>query len=103
MTLSYDSAIEFVAVMNNDFFNSLSAKNQEIITKAAAKVEKQLRDEVYGGEAAVVKEVADKINVVRLTSEERQLWIEATKSVIDKFAAERGDVAVEAIKAANSL
>jgi len=103
MTLSYDSAIEFVAVMNNDFFNSLSQKNQDIITKAAAIVEKQLRDEVYGGEAAVVKEVSDKINVVKLTKEERMVWVEATKSVIDKFAAERGDVAVQAIKAANGL
>ncbi len=103
MTLSYDSAIEFVAVMNNDFFNSLSKKNQDIITKAAATVEKQLRDEVYGGEAAVVKEVADKINVVTLTKEERAQWVDATKSVVDKFAAERGDVAVQAIKAAKGL
>ncbi len=103
MTLSYDSAIEFVAVMNNDFFNSLSKKNQDIITKAAATVEKQLRDEVYGGEAAVVKEVADKINVVTLTKEERAQWVDATKSVVEKFAAERGDVAVQAIKAANGL
>ncbi len=103
MTLSYDSAIEFVAVMNNDFFNSLSKKNQDIITKAAAIVEKQLRDEVYGGEAAVVKEVADKINVVRLTDDERAQWVEATKSVIDKFAAERGDVAVQAIAAARGM
>ncbi len=103
MTLSYDSAIEFVAVMNNDFFNSLSAKNQAIITKAAAMVEKQLRDEVYGGEAAVVKEVSSKINVVTLTKQERAAWVEATKSVVDKFASERGDVAVQAIKAAKGL
>ncbi len=103
MTLSYDSAIEFVAVMNNDFFNSLSAKNQAIITKAAAIVEKQLRDEVYGGEAAVVKEVAGKINVVELTAEERAVWVEATKSVVDKFANERGEVAVKAIEAAKGL
>ena len=103
MTLSYDSAIEFVAVMNKDFFNSLSQKNQDIITKAAAIVEKQLRDEVYGGEAAVVKEVADKINVVELSGAERAQWVEATKSVIDKFAAERGEVAVQAIAAAKGL
>ncbi len=103
MTLSYDSAIEFVAVMNNDFFNSLSPKNQKIIMKAAGVVEKQLRDQVYGGEEAMVKEVADKINVVRLTDAERAKWKEATKSVIDKFASERGKVAVEAINAAKGL
>jgi len=103
MTLSYDSAIEFVAVMNNDFFNSLSAKNQEIILKAASTVEKQLRDAVYSGEDAMVKEVSGKINVVRLTPEERAQWVEATKSVVAKFAAERGDVAVKAIEAAKGL
>ncbi|MCF6303247.1 MAG: TRAP transporter substrate-binding protein DctP [Devosiaceae bacterium] len=103
MTLSYDSAIEFVAVMNNDFFNSLSQKNQDIITKASAMVEQQLRDEVYGGEAAMVKEVADKINVVELTAEERALWVEATKSVAEKFATERGEVAVQAIEAARGM
>jgi len=103
MTLSFDSAIEFVAVMNNDFFNSLSQKNQDIITKASAMVEQQLRDEVYGGEAAMVKEVADKINVVELTAEERALWVEATKSVAEKFASERGEVAVQAIEAARGM
>jgi len=103
MTLSYDSAIEFVAIINNDFFNSLSAEHQAIILKAAAIVEQQLRDEVYGGEAAMVKEVADKINVVELTADERAVWVEATKSVADKFASERGDVAVQAIEAAKGL
>ncbi len=103
MTVSYDSAIEFVAVMNSDFFNSLSKKNQDIIMSAAAVVEKQLRDEVYGNEAGMIKEVADKINVVTLTAEERALWVEATKSVEAKFAAERGQVAVEAIKAAKGM
>ncbi len=102
VTLSYDSAIEFVAVMNNDFFNSLSAENQKIITDAAATVEKQLRDQVYSEEATMIEEMSSKINVVTLTDDERALWVDATKSVIDKFAAERGEVAVKAIKAAKN-
>jgi len=103
MTLSYDSAIEFVAVMNNDFFNSLSAENQKIIMDAAIKVEKDLRDQVYSGETAMVKEVADKINVVELTEAERAQWVEATKSVVDRFAQENGQRAASVIKAAQGL
>ena len=103
MTLSYDSAIEFVAVMNNDFFNSLSAENQKIIMDAAIKVEKDLRDQVYSGETAMVKEVADKINVVELTDAERAQWVEATKSVVDRFAQENGERAASVIKAAQGL
>ncbi len=103
MTASYDSAIEFVAVMNNDFFNSLSKKNQMIITKAAATVEKQLREEVYSGEAAMVEELRANINVVELSADERAMWVDATKSVIEKFVTEAGPVAKEAIQAANGL
>jgi len=103
MTLSYDSAIEFVAVMNNDFFNSLSAENQKIIMDAAAKVEKDLRDQVYSGEASMVKEVADKINVVELTDAERAQWVEATKSVADRFVQENGQFAAKVIEAAQGL
>jgi len=103
MTVSYDSAIEFVAVMNNDFFNSLSAKNQAIITKAAAVVEKQLRDQIYSGEKTMVDEVRSKINVVELTGAERAKWVKATKSVVDKFAKEAGPTAAAAIAAAGKL
>lgn len=103
MTLSYDSAIEFVAVMNNDFFNSLSAENQKIIMDASAIVEKQLRDQVYSGEADMVKEVADKINVVELTDAERAQWVEATKSVAERFVEENGELAAKVIEAAQSL
>lgn len=103
MTASYDSAIEFVAVMNNDFFNSLSKENQMIITKAAATVEKQLRDQVYSGEAAMVEELRSNMKVVELKADERAMWVKATKSVIDKFVTNAGPTAKAAIKAANGL
>jgi C4-dicarboxylate-binding protein DctP len=103
MTLSYDSAIEFVAVINNDFYEGLSAENKAIIDKAADMVEKQLRDEVYSGEAAMVKEVASKINVVELTEAERAKWVEATKSVVEKFSKAAGETGAKAIAAAEKL
>jgi C4-dicarboxylate-binding protein DctP len=103
MTLSYDSAIEFVAVMNNDFFNSLSKAHQTIILNAAARVEKELRDQVYAGEANMVKEVADKINVIRLSDSERAQWVNATKSVVDRFVDENGSVARQVVAAGRDL
>jgi len=103
MTVSYDSAIEFVAVMNGKFFDGLSAKNQAIITKAAATVEKQLRDQIYSGETKMVDEVRSKINVVELTADERAKWVAATKSVVTKFSEKAGPTAVAAIAAAGKL
>ncbi len=103
MTLSYDSAIEFVAIINNDFFNSLSAEHQAIISKAAATVEKQLRDQVYSGEDAMVKEVSDKINVIKLTDDERKQWVDATATVVDRFVKENGDLAAKVVEAGRNL
>lgn len=103
MTLSYDSAIEFVAVMNNDFFNGLSEDHQAIILDAAAIVEQALRDEVYAGEVDMIKDVADKINVVELNKEERQQWVDATQTVAERFVKENGDVAAKVVEAGRAL
>lgn len=99
MTLSFDSAIEFVAIINNKFFNGLSKKNQDIILKAAKTVEKQLRDSIYAKEAADVKWLRSKMTVVDLTDAERAKWRQATKGVVDRFRKERGAVAVKVLKA----
>ncbi|SFK44947.1 C4-dicarboxylate-binding protein DctP [Pseudovibrio ascidiaceicola] len=103
MTLSYDFAIEFVAVINNEFFEGLSAENQKIILDAAATVEKQLRDQVYSGEDALVESVKDKINVIRLSDEERAKWVKATASVQDRFVEAAGPVGQQTIDAAKGM
>ena len=103
VTLSYDSAIEFVAVMNNDFFESLSAEHQAIVMESAAIVEANLRDSIYSQEAEAVAEVSSKMTVVELTDAERAEWVSATAGVVDRFVAEAGDAgsaAVAAVRAA---
>lgn len=99
MTLSYDSAIEFVAVMNNDFFEGLSEEHQAIIMDAAAVVEAKLRDAIYTQEAEAVAEVSSKMTAIELTDAERAEWVTATAGVIDRFVAEAGDAAVAAVSA----
>ena len=98
MTLSFDSAIEFVAIMNGKFFDSLSKKHQEIIVKAARTVEQQLRDHIYTQESEDVKLLRTKMNVIDLTDAEREQWRSATKGVGDKFAKERGPLAAKIIE-----
>ncbi len=102
VTLSYDSVIEFVAIINNKFFNSLSAKNQKVIMDAAAIVEKHLRDQVYNGEAKLAKELESKINVVRLTPAERAKWQSIAKPVTQRFIKAVGPMAVKVIDAAHA-
>lgn len=103
MTLSYDSAIEFVAVMNNDFFESLSAKHQQIVLDAALEVEQQLRDAIYGEEDANVDEMRSKMTVVELTAEERQKWVDATSSVVQRFVDDAGKTAAAVVSAVSGM
>ena len=102
-TLSYDSAVEFVALINNKFFEGLSKKNQDIILEAAATVEQELRDYIYANETKVVDAVRSKINIIELSEAERDQWREATKGVGDRFAKERGEIAAQVIELARSL
>ena len=103
MTLTFDSAIEFIAVINNDFYEALSDEHKKIINEAALEVEKKLRDEIYSQEAEIVKEMKSKMTVVELKDEQRTAWATATAGVVDRFVEETGDVgsaAVEAVKSA---
>jgi len=103
MTLSYDSAIEFVAVMNNDFFEGLSTAHQKIVLDAAAEVEQQLRDAIYAQEDGNVKEMRSKMTVVDLTSAEREQWVDATKSVVQRFVDDAGPTAAEVVSAVTGM
>ncbi|MEM6987430.1 MAG: TRAP transporter substrate-binding protein DctP [Pseudomonadota bacterium] len=103
MTLTFDAAIEFIAVMNNDFYEGLSDEHKAIVDAAAAEVEQALRDQIYAQEAANVEEMKGKMTVVELTEAQRAEWAAATESVVDRFIEETGDVganAVAAVKAA---
>lgn len=99
MTLSYDSAIEFVAVMNNDFFENLSPEHQQIVLDAASEVEQQLRDAIYAEEDGIVDEMRSQMTVVELSPEERQQWVEATAGVADRFVDDAGDTAARVLSA----
>ncbi|MCZ4273191.1 TRAP transporter substrate-binding protein DctP [Maritalea porphyrae] len=102
MTLSYDSAIEFVAVINNDFYQDLTDEERSIIDTAALQVEQQLRDAIYAEEAEAVAEVGKSIEVVELSAQERQEWVSATIGVVDRFVESGGQVAADVVAAARA-
>ncbi|MCP4319753.1 MAG: C4-dicarboxylate ABC transporter [Hyphomicrobiales bacterium] len=99
MTLTFDSVIEFVAVINNDFFEGLSNEEQQLILDAASTVEEELRDEIYAQEAQAVEALRAKMDVVDLTAEERDKWRQATSGVVDRFMSEVGETGEAVVKA----
>ena len=100
MTLTFDADIEFVAVMNEDFYQNLSADKQNVITSCGRQVETELRDQIFQIEDEALAYLRDKMNVIELTDAERAQWREATKSVVDRFIDNGGETAAAVIKAA---
>ena len=102
MTTTFDSAIEFIAVMNNDVYESLPEKDRKIIDEAAAEVEQTLRDRIYSEEAANVEEMKSKMTVVELAGEDRAKWEKATANVVDRFVKETGEAGQKVVDAVKS-
>lgn len=102
MTTTFDSAIEFIAVMNNDVYESLPEKDRKIIDEAAAQVEQTLRDRIYSEEAANVEEMKSKMTVVELAGEDRAKWEKATANVVDRFVQETGEAGQKVVDAVKS-
>lgn len=102
MTLTFDSAIEFLAVMNNDFYEGLSAEHKAIVDAAALEVEKNLRDAIYAQEATIVEEMKSNMTVVELSDDQRAAWAKATAGVVDRFVSETGDTGAAAVAAVKS-
>jgi C4-dicarboxylate-binding protein DctP len=103
MTLSYDSAIEFVAVINNDVFESLPADQQRIILEAAEEVETSLRNFMIDDEERLVDSVRREIRVIDLTNAQRAAFREATADVVNRFLAASGELGAAAVEAARGL
>jgi len=102
MTTTFDSAIEFIAVMNNDVYEGLPEKDRKIIDEAAAQVEQTLRDRIYSEESANVEEMKSKMTVVELAGEDRAKWEKATANVVDRFVQETGEAGQKVVDAVKS-
>ncbi|MTI42969.1 C4-dicarboxylate-binding protein DctP [Roseibium hamelinense] len=103
LTLSHDSAVEFVAVMNNDFFERLSDEKQQAILDAAAQVEAQLAGFVHADEAAAADRLRGKMSVITLTEPQRAAFRAATAGVRKRFLDLSGDTGKAVLGAAESL
>ncbi len=103
LTLTRHADIEFVVIINEKVWQGLSDKNKAIITTAALRVEKDLRDKMSAIEAAALEDVSDKITVFDLTREERAEWKAATKPVVDAYIKRSGEMGAAMVKAADEL
>ena len=103
LTLTRHADIEFVVVINDKVWEGLSDKNKAIISAAALRVEKELRDKMSAIEAEALEAVSSKMKVIDLTREERAEWKAATKPVVDAFIKRSADIGAAMVKAASEL
>ena len=60
-------------------------------------------DAIYAEEDAIVDEMRGLMTVVELTGAERQLWVDATRSVAQRFIDDAGPTAAEVVSAVSGM
>lgn len=103
LTQTYDSAIQWAVVINNDVWQSLSDENRKIVQDAALEVEQQITDSAISEEDDVIARLRKEMNVVDLTDEQRQSLREATLTVQDRFVEDAGQMGQDVLDAVDGL
>lgn len=104
VTVTRNADIEFIVVVNEEFWQSLPDNQKEIIAEAARKAEVSVRDKVSQIESdALAAAEENGMTVYHPTEEEVARWREASQPVIDRWLEESGDLAREVHEAALSL
>ncbi len=103
LTVTNHADIEFVVLINEKTWQGLSADEQAIVTKAARRVEKELREKMGGLEAAAFEAIKGKIEIIKLTPAQLKDWQSSTASVIDSYIKTAGPLGKQLVEAAKNL
>ncbi len=103
LTLTNHADIEFITIINEDFWQKLSPEEQKIITAAAQKVELQLRNKIQQIETDAIADAEKKMTVIHLSDEDVAIWREKTKPVLQNFLDNSGPLGKQVIEAAENL
>ncbi len=104
ITVTNNADIEFIVVVNEDFWQGLSEGHREIIQAAALKAETHVRDAVSQIEADAFAEAkANGMTVYEPTAEEIEAWKAASAPVLELYEADSGELGKVVLEAARSL
>ncbi|MDP2697378.1 TRAP transporter substrate-binding protein DctP [Thalassospira sp.] len=104
VTVTNDADIEFIVVVNTDFWNGLTDEQREIISAAALNAETDVRDRMSGIEAEAYDDaMANGMTIYTPTPEEMAKWRDAATPVYEAFIEGAGDLGAEVLKAAQQL
>ena len=104
ITVTNHADIEFVVLVNEDFWTGLPQKHKDIIIAAAAKSDAAVRDDIARIEAEAFKAAeAEGMTVVELSPEEVAAWRKGADPVLQQYKASAGALGEKLLKAAEEL
>ena len=104
ITVTNHADIEFIVVVNNDWWNGLSEAHRKVIQDSAIVAENNVRDAMSKIEAeayAAAKE--NGMTVYEPTAEELAAWKAAAAPVYDSYKTAAGDLGVQVLEAAEKF
>jgi C4-dicarboxylate-binding protein DctP len=104
ITVTNHADIEFIVVVNTDFWNGLSEDNRKLIEAAAMKAEADVRDRMSQIEAAAYEaSEANGMTVYRPSAEEIAAWKAVAQPVYETYKEKAGDLGAQVLEAAQGL
>ncbi len=104
ITITNNADIEFVVLVNEDFWQGLSDKQREVITAAALKAEEDVRNRVTDIEADAFKAAKEHgMTVYHPTDAEIAEWKKASAPVIEEWLKTAGEMGKQVLAAAEKL
>ncbi|MBO6809042.1 TRAP transporter substrate-binding protein DctP [Thalassospira sp.] len=104
ITVTNHADIEFIVVVNTDFWNGLTDEQRNIINTAAMNAEADVRNRMSEIEAAAYAAAEEAgMNVYKPTDEELAKWRSVAQPVYDAFLEDAGDLGKQVFEAAQKF
>ncbi|ASJ73110.1 TRAP transporter substrate-binding protein DctP [Granulosicoccus antarcticus] len=104
ITITNHADIEFIVVVNTDFWNELSEEHKEIIAAAGLVAEADVRDRMTSIEADAYSLAEENgMTLYTPTAEEVSEWRAASEPVYEAFTEQAGDLGATVLNAAKAL
>ncbi len=104
ITVTNNADIEFLVVVNNDWWNGLTEEQRKILSDAALKADRSVRDEMSSIENAAYEAAEEHgMKVYVPTAEEIAAWKAVSEPVYDAYREKAGDLGAKLMKAAEAL
>ena len=103
VSITNHADIEFVVLINEKVWQSLSDEHREIMTRAGRRVEQELREKIARVEQESLAFAREKMTVVEINEDDLAAWREATSAVVDVYIDNAGPLGKQLVDAARGL